>query len=45
MLDECDDYNELAPLESVVERAGSTSTSFAHSVLGGVASEMVNWER
>ena len=33
MLDECDkdDENDLAPLEPVVKRAGSMSTSFAYS--------------
>ena len=45
MLDEWNEDNELAPLEPVVEKAGSTSTSFAFSTvsshLGGVASEML----
>ena len=36
MLDECDkdDKNDLTPLEPVVKRAGSTSTSFAYSTFG-----------
>ena len=47
MLDEWDEDNQLAPLEPVVERAGPTSTSFAHSTfgsrLGGAASGIVHW--
>ena len=51
MLDEWDkdEDNELAALESVVERAGSTSTSFAHNTFGsglsGAVSGMVHWKR
>ena len=46
MLDEWDEDNKLAPLESVVERASSTSTFFAYNTfasrLGGAASKMVH---
>ena len=46
MLDERDEDNVLPPRKPVVERAGSTSTSFAHSTCGshadGAASGMVH---
>ena len=49
MLDEWDEDNELAPLEPVVERVGSTATSFTFSNcgsrLGGVTSGMLQWEK
>ena len=34
MVDECGEENELAPLDPVMERAGSTSTSFFHNTFG-----------
>ena len=44
-----EENKDLAPLEPVVEKAGSTSTCFAYSTFGsrfgGAASEMVHWER
>ena len=49
MLDEWNEDNKLAPLEPVVERAGSTFSSFALGTfgcsLGGAASRMVHWGR
>ena len=49
LLDKWDEDNDLAPLEPVVEEAGSTTTSFAHSTfgsrLGKADSGMVRWKR
>ena len=49
MLDEWDEDNELAPLESFAEIAGWTSTFFAYctfgSHLGGAASGMLHREK
>ena len=45
MLDEENDNNELGVLEPVMEKAGSTSTSFAHSTFGshlGVSRQQVD---
>ena len=39
MLDEWDEDNELVPLEPVIERAGSTATTFAHSTFGSCLKE------
>ena len=48
MLDEWDkEKKNLAPIEPVVKRAGSTSISFAHSTFGrslaGATPGMVHW--